>query len=78
MKKEILNMSKMRLHPKYHKNCVFCTNWMGNTELKFISSMVGYEFEASAKGKCLRGSEHPASYGCTRYFEPNDQAKKLM
>ena len=71
-------MARLRWHPKYHKNCIFCNKWMGEAKLTFISNTVGYEFDSSVKGKCLCGSEHTAIYGCTTKFEPTIEAKKLL
>lgn len=47
-------MSKYTHHPKRAKNCVFCNNWIGDAQMQFKNAIVGYEYEASAKGKCAR------------------------
>lgn len=41
-------------HPKHTKDCVFCKFWIGNAKMKFVNSIVGYTYEASARGKCTK------------------------
>ena len=41
-------------HPKRVKDCVFCKFWIGDAGMRFVNSAVGYEYEASVKGKCTK------------------------
>lgn len=72
-------MSKVTHHPKRAKKCVFCNNWIGDAELKFVNSNVGYQYETLAKGKCTKknGASTDAVYNCPKY-EPSIDAKKLL
>ena len=66
-------------HPKRVKDCVFCKFWIGDAGMRFVNSAVGYEYEASVKGKCTKrnGTATPACYSCTSYV-PGQQADKLL
>lgn len=72
-------MSKYTHHPKRAKNCVFCNNWIGDAQMKFKNSIMGYEYEAVAKGKCTRrnGAVTSSCYSCQNY-EPSMDAKRLL
>lgn len=72
-------MSKYTHHPKRAKNCVFCNNWIGDAQMQFKNAIVGYEYEATTKGKCTRrnGASTGACYSCPSY-EPSMDAKKLL
>lgn len=66
-------------HPKRVKDCVFCKFWIGDARMRFVNSAVGYEYEASVKGKCTKrnGSATPACYSCPSYV-PGPEAEKLL
>ena len=66
-------------HPKRAKDCVFCKFWTGDAKMKFVNSVVGYAYEASARGKCTKrnGSATPACYSCPNYA-PSPEAEKLL
>ena len=66
-------------HQKRVKDCVFCKFWIGDAGMRFVNSAVGYEYEASVKGKCTKrnGSATPACYSCPSYV-PGPQAEKLL
>ena len=66
-------------HPKRVKDCVFCKFWIGDAGMRFVNSAVGYEYEASVKGKCTKrnGLAPPACYSCPSYV-PGPQAEKLL
>jgi hypothetical protein len=66
-------------HPKRVKDCVFCKFWIGDAGMRFVNSAVGYEYEASVKGKCTKrnGLATPACYSCPSYV-PGPQAEKLL
>ena len=66
-------------HPKGAKDCVFCKFWIGNAKMKFVNSIVGYAYEASARGKCTKrnGSATPACYSCPNYA-PSQEAERLL
>ncbi len=66
-------------HPKRAKNCVFCKFWIGGAIIRFVNSNVGYEYDATAKGKCTKknGAATQAGYSCPNYV-PNQDAEKLL
>ncbi len=66
-------------HPKRVKNCVFCKFWIGDARMKFVNSIVGYGYEASARGKCTKrnGAATPACYSCPNYA-PSPEAERLL
>ncbi len=66
-------------HPKRAKDCVFCKFWIGDAQMRFVNSNVGYEFQASARGKCTKrnGSVTPACHTCS-YYAPGPDAEKLL
>lgn len=66
-------------HPKRVKDCVFCKFWIGDAKMKFVNSIVGYAYEASARGKCTKrnGSATPACYSCPNYV-PSPEAERLL
>lgn len=72
-------MSKYTHHPKRVKKCVFCKYWMGDSQMKYINSIVGFEYETSSQGKCAKknGALNFASYTCPNYV-PNPNAEKLL
>ena len=63
-------------HPKRVKDCVFCKFWIGDAGMRFVNSAVGYEYEASVKGKCTKRNGS-ACYSCPSYV-PGPQAEKLL
>ena len=77
MKKEILNMSEMRVTqtPQRSPICVFCKYWMGDAEIEI--KRYGVEFEKYTKGPCMRrrGGETSAWYSCKEY-SPSPIAEK--
>ena len=66
-------------HPKRSKYCVFCKFWIGDANMKYVNSAVGYAYDANAKGKCTKrnGSATPACYSCASY-KPSPDAEKLL
>ena len=66
-------------HPKRAKDCVFCKFWIGDAQMRYVNSNVGYEFQASARGKCTKrnGAATPACYSCPNYV-PNQDAERLL
>lgn len=66
-------------HPKRAKNCVFCNNWIGDANMIFVNSIVGYKYDANVKGKCTKrnGASTSACYTCPNY-DPSMDAKKLL
>lgn len=70
----------MTAKPKNGKYCAFCNYWVGDAKMEFVSVGVGYRFDNRARGKCMKkeGSPKEAGSGCSQYFEPNLEAKKLM
>lgn len=71
-------MARTKNHPKRKKCCVFCDYWLGNADMKFINSTVGYEYEHDAKGQCTkRNCNTPTHVNCQNY-EPNTDAKRLL
>ena len=72
-------MSKSTHHPKRAKNCVFCKYWLGDANMRFVNSIVGYEYENSARGKCTErnGAVFSAIYSC-QYYVPSPEAEKLL
>ena len=71
-------MGRNRNHPKRFKSCVFCYYWIGNAEMKFINSTVGYEFEANACGKCTKKNNNTKAYQSCSNYEPNMEAKRVL
>lgn len=72
-------MSKYTHYPKGARNCVFCNSWIGDAQMKFKNAVVGYEYDATAKGQCTRrnGASTDACYSWQNY-EPSMDAKKLL
>lgn len=66
-------------HPKRAKNCVFCKYWIGDAGMKYVNSVVGYEYDGGAKGKCTKrnGASTAAIYSCPNYA-PSPDAEKLL
>lgn len=66
-------------HPKRAKECVFCRYWMGDANMQFVNTIVGYKFDAGAKGKCTKrnGAIFPACYKCS-FYSPSIDAEKLL
>lgn len=66
-------------HPKRVKNCVFCKFWIGDAKMKFVNSIIGYEYDGSIKGKCTKrnGSSTSALYNCSSYV-PSPEAERLL
>lgn len=71
-------MAKTRNHPKRVKQCVFCNYWIGDADLKFVSSTVGYEYEYYAQGKCAKKSMNAKAYQSCNFFAPSIDASKLL
>ena len=72
-------MARTCAKPKLSHLCVFCESWTGNADMVFRSAGMAYEFEREATGKCIKkGGTTKAASSCTKYFEPNREAKKLM
>lgn len=72
-------MARYRYHPRRNKACVFCNNWMGRANSRYIDSYVGYEFDSGASGECTKknGSITTASSSCSKY-EPGMDARRLL
>ncbi len=66
-------------HPKRVKNCAFCKFWLGDAKMKFVGSIVGYEYDGSTKGKCTKrnGSSTSALHNCSDYA-PSLEAERLL
>ena len=66
-------------HPQRAKNCVFCKYWNGDAGMKYVNSVVGYEYDGGAKGKCTKrnGASTAAIYSCPNYA-PSPDAEKLL
>ena len=71
-------MAKTRNHPKRCKHCVFCNYWMGDAELKFVSSTVGYEYESYAEGKCAKQNSTKKAYLSCNAYTPSPEAAKVL
>lgn len=73
-------MARVCAKPKFSHLCVFCENWTGDAGMVFRSTGMGYEYEREAVGKCIKrgGAVTKAGSNCTKYFEPNREAQKLM
>ena len=73
-------MSRTCAKPKSTHLCVFCEYWAGDADMKFRSTGMGYEYERDAVGKCIKqsGVKTRASSGCSNYYEPSREAKKLL
>ena len=71
-------MARTRNHPKKCKKCVFCNYWIGNAELKFINSTVGYEYEQYAEGKCAKQNSTKKAYLTCNKYSPSIDALKLL
>ncbi len=66
-------------HPKRAKNCVFCKYWLGDADMAFVNSIVGFKYEASVKGPCTRknGATTFSCHSCSNYA-PSPAAEKLL
>ena len=66
-------------HPKRAKNCVFCKYWIGDAIIRFKNSIVGYEYDGIARGKCTKknGAATQACYSCSNYA-PSPDAEGLL
>lgn len=73
-------MARYRYNPKRNKVCVFCNNWIGNADMQYIDSAVGYEFDSAAKGQCTKksGATTSASQTCSNNYEPSMEARRLL
>lgn len=73
-------MARTCARPKCNPLCVFCENWTGDADMTFRSMGMGYEYEREAAGKCIKrgGMTTKAASSCTKYFEPNREARKLL
>lgn len=73
-------MAMMHARPKISKYCVFCDYWTGDAKMEFVSDGMGYKFDGSASGKCIKknGSVTHAGSSYCRNYEPNPEAKKLL
>lgn len=71
-------MATTRNNPKRHKGCVFCHYWIGDANMKFINSTVGYEYESTTIGKCTKRNASTRTHqSCTNYA-PSIDASKLL
>ena len=72
--------SRYVMKPKINKVCVFCNNWIGNANMKYLNSVVGYEFDSDARGRCTKknGAIYRASQFCSSHYEPNIDARRLL
>lgn len=73
-------MARTCARPKFTHLCVFCENWTGDADMTFRSVGMGYEYEREAEGKCIKrgGIRTKACTGCTKFYEPSREAKKLL
>lgn len=71
-------MGRTKNHPKRFKGCVFCYYWIGDAEMKFINSTVGYEFETYACGKCTKKNNNTKACQSCLNYEPNMEAKRIL
>ena len=73
-------MARVCAKPEFSHLCAFCENWTGDAGMVFRSTGMGYEYEREAMGKCIKrgGTTTKAGSNCTKYFEPNRAAQKLM
>lgn len=71
-------MARTRNYPRRGKQCVFCHYWIGNADLKFISSTVGYEYEYYAQGQCTKQSASKKAYLSCNFYTPSIEALKLL
>ena len=73
-------MARVCAKPKFSYLCVFCENLTVDAGVVFRSTGMGYEYEREAVGKCIKrgGTVTKAGSNCTKYFEPNREAQKLM
>ena len=72
-------MSKYTHHPKRAKKCVFCKFWLGDAQMQYRNSVSGFDYEATAKGKCTKknGALTAAISTCPNYATSPD-AEKLL
>lgn len=72
-------MSRYTHHPKRTKDCVFCKFWIGDAQMKYVNSNSGYEFQASARGRCTKrnGAATTACHTCSNYV-PGPDSEKLL
>jgi hypothetical protein len=69
------------IHPKKQKACVICKRWQGDAGLKFKNPTHGFEYDATANGKCLKkNSMYKAGYTANqcRDFEFSVEADRLL
>ena len=73
-------MARYRYSPKHNKVCVFCNNWVGDANMKYLSSTNVYEFDSDAKGQCTKksGAVMRASQFCSSHYTPNREAERLL
>ena len=71
-------MAKTRRNPRNSKICVFCKYWSGDADMKFINSTVGYEYELTASGKCMKKNVTEKTHCSCSYYEPSYEAEKLL
>lgn len=73
-------MSRVCARPKIAQHCAYCEYWTGDAGVTFRSAGMGLEFENSVEGKCLKrgGTITRSGSSCTKYYEPNREAKKLL
>ena len=71
-------MGRTRNHPKNWKHCVFCKYWMGNANLEFRSMAVGYEYDITASGKCMKKNMSMSANSMCSMYAPSYEATKLL
>lgn len=75
-----MKVARYKYNPRINKACVFCNNWIGDANMKYLTSNNTYEFDSDAKGKCTKklGAIQRASSCCSAHYEPNMDAKRLL
>lgn len=74
-------MARAKVNPRSSKRCAFCKFWSGDAQLKFVDRYVGFEYERSAKGKCMKNNATmyaENSGSCCRQYTPGIEAEKLL
>ena len=71
-------MAKTTAHPKRRKICVFCHYWYGNADMRFVNTAVGFEFNNSADGKCMKTNCSKKTHTYCQHYQPSIEASKLL
>lgn len=71
-------MATTRNTPKRHKGCVFCHYWIGDANMKFINSTVGYEYELTTVGTCTKRNENTRTHQSCSNYMPSVDASRIL